>query len=98
MAIALWISALVVPVVGWASPAFMRLVYLALSYAAWPVGYVVSHVILAAVYYLVLTPIGLIMRLVGHDPLARTFDSGKSTYSIERPSQPVDPKRYFRQF
>ena len=47
VAIGLWIAAVVVPVIGWLIPALMRLVFLGMSYAAWPIGFVVSHVILA---------------------------------------------------
>ena len=31
----LWVMAVVVPLVGWLKPAFMRIVYLGMSYAAW---------------------------------------------------------------
>ena len=58
----LWVAAVVVPIVGWLVPAFMRLVFLGMSYLAWPIGFVVSHVVLAIVYYFVLTPIGLLTR------------------------------------
>lgn len=98
LAWALWSLAAVVPIVGWTSPAFMRLVYVGMSYAAWPIGFVVSHVVLAVVYYLVLTPIGLVMRLAGHDPMCRRFDPAAPSYWVERPHAPVDPRRYFRQF
>ena len=46
----LWIAAVVVPVVGWAVPRVMRLVFVGMSYLAWPIGLVVSHVVLALVY------------------------------------------------
>ena len=65
----LWIAAVVVPIVGWLVPAFMRLVFLGMSYLAWPIGFVVSHVVLAIVYYLVLTPIGLLTRIFGYDSM-----------------------------
>ena len=94
----LWVLAVVVPVIGWLVPAFMRMVFLGMSYAAWPIGFVVSHVILALVYYLVFTPIGLIMRLVGYDPMRRAFDDSASSYWIAREASGADPKRYFRQF
>jgi hypothetical protein len=32
-------------------------------------GFVNSHLLLGAVFYLMFTPIGLVMRLLGHDPL-----------------------------
>lgn len=98
-AVVLWVLAVVVPAVGWAAPGFMRLVYVGMSYLAWPIGVVVSHLILAAVYYLVLTPIGLFMRLIGHDPMARRFDPTRSSYWHRRPDpRTVDPGRSFRQF
>ena len=68
----LWVLAVVVPVVGWLVPGFMRLVFVGMSYLAWPIGFVVSHVVLALVYYLVFVPIGLLMRVFGYDPVSYT--------------------------
>ncbi len=90
--------AVLVPAVGWAVPAFMRLVFVGMSYLAWPIGFVVSHVLLAAVYYLVLTPIGLAMRLFGHDPMRRRFDREAATYWLERHAAERPARSYFRQF
>jgi hypothetical protein len=87
----------VVPILGWLVPAFMRLVFVGMSYVAWPIGFVVSHLVLAAVYYLVLTPVGLVMRLLGYDPMRRGFDREAASYWVERPAA-AEPRRYFRQF
>jgi hypothetical protein len=97
LGIGLWVAAAVVPVVGWLVPRFMRLVFVGMSYLAWPIGFVVSHVILAVVYYLVLTPIGLAMRLFAYDPMHRRLDREAATYWIERDGAPA-ARRYFRQF
>jgi len=94
----LWVAAIAVPVVGWLAPAFMRLVFLGMSYAAWPIGFVVSHVILALVYYLVMTPIGLVMRVFGYDPMTRRRDSSGGSFWIERSTRDGGPESYFRQF
>jgi fatty acid desaturase len=94
----LWVAAIVVPVVGWLAPAFMRMVFLGMSYAAWPIGFVVSHVILALVYYLVMTPIGLAMRFFGYDPMTRKPDSSGGSFWIERSTRAGGPESYFRQF
>ena len=94
----LWVAAVAVPGIGWVFPRFMRLVFVGMSYAAFPIGFVVSHVVLALVYYLVLTPIGLVMRVFGYDPMERRFEREVETYWIERGPSAVDPKRYFRQF
>lgn len=94
----LWIAAVAVPVVGWAVPRFMRLVFVGMSYLAWPIGFVVSHVVLALVYYGVLTPIGLLMRIFGYDAMKRQHDPEAGTYWVKRPTAAVEAKRYFRQF
>jgi hypothetical protein len=98
LALLLWAAALLVPLIGWFVPAFMRLVFVGMSYLAWPVGFVVSHVVLAIVYYLVLTPIGLAARIVGYDSMQRHFDREAGSYWIERPRRPPGSRRYFRQF
>jgi len=88
LSLGLWIAAVVVPVLGWSVPRVMRWVYLGMSYLAWPIGFVVSHVVLGLVYYAVMTPIGVVMRVLGYDPMARAT----------RPEQPRGPGQYFRQF
>lgn len=85
-----------VPLAGMVSPGFLRLVYLGLTYAVYPVGFVVSHVVLAVLYYLVLTPIGLVLRLGGYDPLARRFDRAAPTY-WQRRTNPKPSESYLRQ-
>jgi hypothetical protein len=95
---ALWAAAVAVPVIGWLAPPFMRMVFLGMSWAAWPIGVVVSHVVLAVVYYLVLTPIGLLMRLFGYDPMTRRAEPDAASYWVEREADRRGPQRYFRQF
>ncbi|MHC4975440.1 MAG: SxtJ family membrane protein [Planctomycetota bacterium] len=65
--------------------------------AAGPIGWTVSTVLLALVYFLVITPIGLMLRLFGHDPMQRGFERGRGSYWAERPQAP-ETRRYFRQF
>ncbi len=97
VAVTVWVAAVALPLIGWPLPALLRIVYLGMAYAAFPVGLVVSHVVLAVVYYLVLTPTGLLMRLLGHDPMRRRFDQRAESYWVER--KPEDNvSRYFRQF
>jgi ABC-type uncharacterized transport system permease subunit len=94
---AVWAVAAVVPAAGWVFPRLMLRVYLGMLFLALPLGFVVSHVVLAVAYYLVLTPTGLLMRAVGRDPMQRRFDRRAQSYWVPRePSD--DPKRYLRQF
>ncbi len=96
-AIGIWIAAVAVPLAGVALPELLRLVYLGMAYAAFPIGYVVSHAVLAAVYYLLILPTGLLMRLCGYDPMQRRLDPNINSYWLER--KPADDvNRYFRQY
>jgi hypothetical protein len=66
-------------------------------YAAYPIGWVMSHVLLGIIYYGLFTPVGRLMRLFGYDPMERRFDGAAASYWVER--EPIrDPSSYFRQF
>jgi hypothetical protein len=82
---------------GIAIPVVIRPVYLAMTIASFPIGWVVSHVLMAFIFYFVVTPVGLIMRLTGRDPLERHFDRSAATYWKPRRID-SDSSRYFRQF
>ena len=74
-----------------------RIIYLGLTLATLPIGLVVSFLLLAIFYFLILTPLGLVFRLVGRDPLRRKFDSTADSYWLSR-REPESPEQYFRQF
>jgi hypothetical protein len=78
-------------------PGWMRALFLGWMWAAFPIGWLVSHLLMGAIYYLVITPIGLIMRAAGRDPLARRFEPDAETYWTRR-DPPAEASRYFRQF
>jgi len=90
------VIASVVPLAGLVFAPLLRWLYVGLSYATYPIGFVISHVVLAILYYLVFTPIGLIMRLLRYDPLTRRFDPKASSYWQER-ANPKPTASYFRQ-
>ncbi len=46
-------------------------------------GLVMNHVVLGIFLYLVMTPIGLIMRLLGHDPLQLRRDEDAESYFVD---------------
>ena len=79
------------------APPLRRWVYVGWLCAAYPIGWTVLHLTLAITYYVVLTPIGLVLRLVRRDPLERFPDRTATSYwSVRRPVR--DVRRYFRQF
>jgi hypothetical protein len=92
----LWAFAAAAPLAGLVRLKFLRWIYLGASAVTHPIGLVVSHVVLAVVYYVALTPIGLVMRLFRYDPLARRFDRGAGSYWIDR-APAKSAESYFRQ-
>jgi len=75
----------------------VRPVYITLMLLTSPIGWVVSFIIMAVFYYLVITPTGLFFRVTGRDTLHRKFDRSASTYWVGH-RQPDSVKRYFNQF
>lgn len=53
---------------------------------------IVSPIVLGVMYYGVITPFGLVMRLAGRDPMRRHFDREAASYWIPRdpPGPPTD--------
>jgi hypothetical protein len=96
-AIICWVLGLGVMAVGLGWPARLRLLYLGLCYATYPIGFVVSWLVLVVIYYGVMTPLGLVMRLFGYDPLKLKSEPAATTYWQKRPG-PRSPASYFRQY
>ena len=93
----IWGAGVCLSVIGFAFPAVIRFLFVGMSVVTYPLGWVVSHLVLGLIFYGVVTPIGLIMSLFGHDPLQRKFDpNAKSYWVLHKP--PADNRRYFRQY
>ena len=78
-------------------PALVRPVYVAATVLTFPLGWVMSHLLLAALYFGVFTPLGLVLRLVGRDALRLRACPQQASYWAPKPAPP-DVSRYFRQF
>lgn len=91
-----WVVGLVLTLVAVAHPAARRAIYRTWTVATYPIGWVVSHVLLFAIYVFVATPTALVMRVLGRDPMQRGFDRQAATYWVAREPE-VDRSRYFRQ-
>jgi hypothetical protein len=79
-----------------AVPPLRRTLYVGWMLAVWPIGFVVSHVILAVIFFGVFAPVGVLLRLFGRDPMTRAFDKSSTTYWIPREG-PREAESYFRQ-
>ena len=47
-------------------------------------GAIISPVVMGIVFFLVVTPIGVILRIMGKDLLKKSYDKKKKTYWIKR--------------
>jgi hypothetical protein len=89
-------------IVGRLHPRLLWPVFVGCVIASSPLAWVLSHVLLAAIFFLLIVPVGILMRLAGRDPLERKFDRSAASYWKPRDAghdpRAADPARYFRQF
>jgi hypothetical protein len=72
-------------------------IYLGITIATYPIGFVLSYVIMGALFYLIIAPIGLLLRVFGQDPMTRNIEPEAQTYWEDAP--PERPREtYFKQF
>ena len=90
-----WFVCAVQAVLGSIYPPAIRPVFVGLILLTYPIGWVVSHVLLGAIFYLLFLPIGLALRLTGHDPLQLKAPAGNSLWKT--PVGKTDPASYLRQ-
>ena len=82
---------------GCLSPRLTRYIYVGMMAITLPIGFAVSLVLMALFYFGLITPLGLVFRLIGRDVLCRRFDPAAGSYW--RPhEQTTRMDRYFQQF
>jgi hypothetical protein len=93
----LWAGAGCVTLLFWMVPPLKKPLYLGWIYLAFPIGWSVSLLLMAVVYYGMFMPVGLFMRLLGRDALQRKLDPDAKSYWVPHVQQ-TDTSRYFQQF
>jgi hypothetical protein len=79
------------------APRANRWLFLGLVLISFPIGLVVSQVVIALMFFGLFAPVGFLIRKLGQDPLERARDPQRASYWVDaRPPRPAD--RYFRQF
>ena len=72
-------------------------IYVGLTLLSYPIGFVLSYVIMGILFYGLITPVGLIFKLIGRDALHRRFEPQAASYWVDpRPRRSRDT--YFKQF
>jgi hypothetical protein len=82
---------------GGFAPRRMRWVFTGAMLLVFPIGFVVSQVMLLILFFLVFLPTGLLLRVRGWDPMLR-HDRKASGSAWEPKVTPRDVRRYLRQY
>jgi hypothetical protein len=90
-----WATAGIISIAGLVFPPLIRPIFVGLILLTYPIGWVVSHVLLGLIFYGIVTPIGIILRVTGHDPLQINAPLGNSLW--KSPTGKTDPASYLRQ-
>lgn len=93
---ALAIAAVVIGGVGVTAPRAIRWIFTGWMIVAFPIGWLISRIVLAVLYFALFTPIALFFRMIGRDVLQRRTRSRES-YWTAKPA-PGDVRSYFRQY
>jgi hypothetical protein len=97
LAAAFFLAVVAVGPIGLYKPQAIRLVYTGSMIATFPIGWMVSRVLLALLFYLVFTPIAVFFRWRGRDALHRDYLPDASTYWTPK-AAPNEMRSYLRQF
>lgn len=93
-----WGAGAVFFLVGRVAPDALKPVYIVWMKLAFVLGWINTRIILFFVFYGIVTPIGLLMRLLGTDALDQKMEKEKPTYWRDREREEFKPSDYERQF
>ena len=83
---------------GILTPILVKPVFILFSYLGVVLGWISTRVILAAIFYLLLTPIAVVMKLAGKKFLTMKADRNLTTYWIDRNKHFNDTESFENQF
>ena len=94
-ALVLWAVAVTLGPLGLACPRLVRPVFVGAMVVTFPIGWVVSHLLLAVVFYGLFAPLGVLFRLIGRDALGLRRVHAESYWQPKPVAQGL--RSYFRQ-
>ena len=97
LGLAVGLLAVCVGGLGLVKPGALRWLFVSWMVLAFPIGWLMSQLILLMMFYVIITPVALLFRLRGRDLLLRRPTPGLA--SFWRPKEtPRDVQSYFRQY
>jgi len=88
--------AIIIGIAGLLRPRLVRWLFVAATVLAFPIGWVVSQVMLFVLFIGVMTPVALLFKAQGRDRLARKRSAQSSYWKPKTATQ--DMRRYLRQY
>ncbi len=88
-----YVAALVLVMLSLIKPALLNLIYGPWMKLGHYLGWVNTRIILGFIFYLMITPMGIVMRLFGKDAMQRRYQPELSTYrkkSVQNPPQHME--------
>lgn len=92
---AVWGAGLLLAVLGLSRPVWLRWVYVSWMTAGLFLGHIVSTLILMGLFFLMVTPLGWLARLMGRDFLQRKGDPESDTYWQRRNAKEERARGYY---
>ena len=80
------------------APILLKPIYILWMRLAFILSWINTHIVLLIIFYLILTPIGLGMKLFGIDSLDRKIERNRDSYWLKKEKKKFDPVSYTRQF
>lgn len=93
-----WGAAGVILLATLSVPILIKPIYQVALFISYILGWINTRIILGLIYYLLFTPISLIMKIIGRDPLNRKFDKEAISYWNLRERAPMSKESYLKQF
>lgn len=83
---------------GLISPTTLKHVYKLWMGFAIVLGHIVSSIILSLIFYLVITPMGIVLRILGKDYMNRSFSKKEGSYWIKKGKREFNPSSYEKMY
>lgn len=83
---------------GFSFPSFLKPIYIIWMRFAFMLGWINTRLILFMIFYLIFTPMGLVIKLFGIDLLDRRIKKDKESYWVKKEQQKFASINYERQF
>ena len=77
-----WVAGAILVLGGLLRPAALRYVYAAWTALGHALGWLNSRIVLTIVFYVLIVPMGVVLKLFGRDPMARRWDPKAESYWV----------------